>query len=139
MAVPVAELDRLLTQALNGWGAHARRKLEHDDIARIREERIALDRVWDRKPRSPRRQLGSLAARRRSRSEWLIAHRELGWESWLLPAAPGQIPLEPFRDLYRRMQIAGLFSVTSGLRDAMAWVRRSAEDAAAELAQRSRR
>lgn len=33
-----AKLSRLLREALNGWGAHARSKMELDDIARIHKE-----------------------------------------------------------------------------------------------------
>lgn len=38
----IAQVLALLTQALNGWGAYAKKDVEHNDIARIRAEVRAL-------------------------------------------------------------------------------------------------
>jgi hypothetical protein len=132
------ELDRLLTQALNGWGAHARAQLEHDDIRRIREAQRALH-GWRGRPKGqPRRPLGPLVERRRARREWLLAHRELGWEALLVGRTRQSVPIDEFRILFRRMQLAGLYSQTSGVFDGLAWVLTSAHEAAQELSKTSK-
>lgn len=133
-------LNSLLTQALNGWGAHARTKAEHADIARIRDEQRGLERFKaGRTKPQPRRQVGPLAARLAARRAWLIANRDLGWEAWLLVSSPHRIPHEKFVALYRRMQLAGLFSQTSGVQDAKAWVLTAAEAVVAELSKETTR